>query len=573
MFSTQSRGLTSALSLLSAFVFWCAIAATTTFAAETDGVITTLAGTGTAGVGGDGGAAKLAQLNGPQGAAVDAAGNVYIADVGNNRIRKVAAGTGIISTFAGTGTPGFLGDGGLATAARLYGPTGVAVDGSGNVYIADYYNSRIRRVAASTGVITTVAGSATTGYGGDSGPATAAQLYYPFSVNLDSSGNIYIADTNNHRVRKVTAATGIITTIAGTGTAGYNGDGPATGATLYNPSGVAVDVSGNVYIADRYNYRVRKVTAATGIISTVVGTGTGGFSGEAGPGINAQLNQPLGGAIDSAGNLYFADYYNQRIRKLIVATGIVSTVAGSGFAGFEGDGGMATAGALQYPTAVAVDGAGAMYIADYYNHRVRKVAAPTVRTLVMTTVAGDGVAGYNGDGPAVTARLYNPRGVAVDGAGNLYIADFNSARIRKVTAGVISTVAGTGIAGYTGEGGPATAARLYGPIAVAVDSAGNVYLADYYNQRIRKITVATGIITTIAGNGSAGFSGDGLQATTAQLYYPTGVAVDAAGNVYIADQYNQRIRKVTAATGVISTIAGTGTAGYNGDTVAATAAP
>jgi hypothetical protein len=540
----------------------------------TTGIITTIAGTGTAGVGGDGGPATAAQVNYPVDAAVDAAGNVYIADGNNHRIRKVTAATGAMSTVAGTGVAGFLGDGGPATAARLYYPQSVAVDGAGNVYIADRSNHRIRKLTVATGIITTVAGSGTGGFGGDGGIATAAQLYNPKSVDVDGAGNLYIADWYNHRVRMVTAATGIITTVAGSGTAGYNGDGPATGAHLNQPYGVSVDAAGNVYIADTYNHRLRKVTVATGLISTVAGTGPAGFLGEAGPATTARLYYPVGVTVDGAGNVYIADQSNHRIRKVAAATGVITTVAGSGEADFGGDGGVAPAAQLSYPQSVQVDSAGNLYIADQYNQRIRKVTAPTVPALLLTTVAGTGTYGYNGDGPATSANLSYPYGVAVDGAGNVYAADTYSHRIRKITAGtgVISTVAGSGVAGFAGEGGTATAARLYYPVGVAVDGAGNLYIADQSNQRVRKVTAATGIISTIAGNGTAGGTGDGGAATAAELYNPQSVAVDAAGNVYIADQNNHRIRKVTIATGVITTVAGTGTAGVGGDGGAATLA-
>jgi hypothetical protein len=564
--------VTSTLPVLAACAFWCSIATTTVGAATPDGVLTTLAGTGTAGVGGDGGAATLAQVNDPQATAVDAAGNVYIADTDNHRIRMVAVGTGVISTFAGTGVAGFLGDGGAATAARLFYPSGLALDHDGNLYIADQYNQRIRKVAVGTGVITTVAGNGTAGFGGDGGLATAAQLSYPYGVNVDAAGNIYIADTHNHRVRAVDATTGNIATIAGNGTPGYNGDGPATSAELFYPSGVAVDGSGNVYIADQFNERVRKV--AGGIISTVIGTGVAGFTGEGGLATSARVSLPIGVAVDGAGNVYVADYYNSRIRKLTVANGRFTTVAGSGNVGFQGDGGVATAGGLRYPTGLTVDSAGAMYIADSTDNRVRKVAAPSVATLTLSTPAGTGTPGFNGDGQATAAELFYPDGVAVDGFGNLYIADQFNERIRKVTAatGVISTVAGTGSAGYTGEGGLATAARINAPVGIAVDASGNFFFADYYNQRVRKVAAATGIITTVAGTGVAGFLGDGGAATAAELNYPTGVALDGAGNLYIADQNNHRIRMVTAATSVITTVAGNGTAGVAGDGGPATSA-
>ena len=532
------------------------------------GTISTLAGTGVAGFNGDLGAATSAQVNSPFGVAVDVSGNVYIADTNNHRIRKVAAGSGAITTVAGTGVAGFLGDGGAATSARLYYPKGVAVNAAGDLFVADQYNHRIRKISG--GVITTVAGSATGGYGGDGGVATAGQLYYPYGVAVDSSDNLYIADTYNHRTRKVAAGTAIISTVAGNGSGAYNGDGVATGASLYYPTGVAVDAAGNVYIADQSNERVRKVNQGTGIISTVAGTGSPGFDGEAGIATSARLYYPEGVAVDAAGNVYIADYYNDRIRKLTVATGVITTVAGSGTPTFGGDGGLATAAQLYQPSGVAVDAAGSLYIADEFNNRVRNVSPPAP-TFLLSTFAGTGTAGYNGDGAATGAQLYYPTGTAVDLAGNVYIADQSNHRVRKVAAatGLISTIAGTGVGGYSGEAGPATSARLNEPEGVTTDAAGNLYIADMNNQRVRKVAAGTGIITTVAGNGVAGYSGDGAVATAAQLYYPTSVAVDGIGNLYIADRYNHRIRKV-ATNGIISTVAGTGTAGVGGDGGAAT---
>ena len=316
-----------------------------------------------------------AQLRLPAGVALGGAGNLYIADTANQRIRKVDA-AGVISTVAGDGTFGFGGDGGPATAAQLYFPNGVAPDGAGNLYIADFNNQRIRKVDAA-GVISTVAGDGTFGFGGDGGPATAAQLYLPSDVALDGAGNLYIADTANQRIRKVDAA-GMISTVAGDGTQGYGGDGgPATAAQLYFPYGVAPDGSGNLYIVDSANQRIRKVDAS-GVITTVAGDGTRGYGGDGGPAVAAQLDLPYGVALDGAGNLYIADTSNDRIRK-VDASGAISTVAGDGTRGYGGDGGPAVAAQLDLPRGVALDGAGNLYIADSGNDRIRRLTpAPRI---------------------------------------------------------------------------------------------------------------------------------------------------------------------------------------------------
>jgi len=531
------------------------------------GTITTVAGDGfmdasrNGRYSGDGGPATAASLWGPRGVAVDAAGNLYIADYDNHRIRKVTP-AGTITTVAGTGQQGYSGDGGPATSASLYGPQGVALDAAGNLYIAEYNNHRIRKVTVA-GTITTVAGNGQKGYSGDGGPATAASLYYPRAVAVDAAGNLYIADDRNNRIRKVTPA-GTITTVAGNGQSGYSGDGgPATAASLHL-TGVAVDAAGNLYIAD--GSRVRKVTPA-GTITTLAGNGQFKYGGDGGLAAAASLNEPGGVALDAAGNLYTADSFNSRIRK-VTPGGTIATVAGNGQSGYSGDGGPATAASLTYPSGVAVDAAGNLYIGDMWNGRIRKVTpAGTI-----TTVAGSWRAGYSGDGgPATAASLNGPQGVAVDAAGNLYIADGDNWRIRKVTpGGTIATVAGSGHQGYSGDGGPATAASLSYPSGVAVDAAGNLYIADRLNNRIRKVT-PSGTIATVAGNGQSGYSGDGGPATAASLSYPSGVAVDAAGNLYIADPGNSRIRKVTPA-GTITTVVGRWQAGYSGDGGPATAA-
>jgi sugar lactone lactonase YvrE len=530
-----------------------------------------VAGTGTAGYNGDNIAATSAELKTAYGVAVDLAGNLYIGDYGNARVREVAAGSGMITTVAGTGTAGYNGDGIAATTAAIR-PYGIAVDASGNIYIADYTNGRVREVFAATGTIKTVAGIGTAGYSGDSGPATSAKLYYPTGVAVDATGNIYIADTRNYRVRMVAAGTGTITTLAGTGTNGYSGDnGPAASAEVISPSSLAVDTSGNVYIST--GYRVREVVAGSGTITTVAGTGTVGLPGDNGAALNATLSAPTCVLPDGNGNVYVCDANEYRVRKISMVTGTITTVAGNGTGGYSGDNGPATSAQILAINGLALDASGNLYLAGGDN-RVRKVAAGTG---IITTVAGTGAAGYNGDNIAATsAELNYANGVAVDASGNLYIADELNNRVRMVSAatGMITTFAGTGSGViYNGQNIPATSANIYYPTSVAVDSSGNVYIADSSNILIRKVAAGTGIITNVAGVASTpGYNGDGIAATSAELNHPAAVAVDGSGNLYISDFANARVRKVTAATGIISTVAGTGISGFSGDGGAATSA-
>jgi trimeric autotransporter adhesin len=332
---------------------------------------------------------------------------------------------------AGDGTQGYKGDGGLATSTGLYYPVGVAVDASGNIYIADRDDHRIRMVTKSSGIITTVAGDGSIGYKGDGGLATSAGLNYPSGVAVDASGNIYIADSYNHRIRMVTKSTGIITTVAGDGQYGYNGDGGlATSAVMNHPFDIAFDASGNIYIADYLNSRIRMVTKSTGIITTVAGDGTDGYTGDGGLATSAGLNYPFDVAVDASGNIYIADYFNSRIRMVSKSTGIITTVAGDGQYGYTGDGGLATSAVINRPSGVVVDASGNIYIADRYNHRIRMV---TKSTGIITTVAGDGTDGYKGDGGlATSAGLSYPQGVAVDTSGYIYIADGSNYRVRLV---------------------------------------------------------------------------------------------------------------------------------------------
>jgi hypothetical protein len=340
----------------------------------------------------------------------------------------------------------------------------------------------------------------------------------------------------------------IISTIAGNDTAGFSGDGgQATAAELNQPYGVAVDKAGNVYEVERNNQCVRKITTS-GIITTVAGIGTkNGYHGDGGQATAAELNYPTGVAVDTLGNIYIADLTNNRIRK-VNAAGIISTFAGDGTASFSGDGGGATAAELNAPSGVAVDALGNVLIADFYNYRVRKVS-----TLgKISTVAGNGTYGFSGDGGAATAaEIKSFIGVAVDKPGNIYIADQANGRIRKVnTLGTMSTFAGDGTQSYSGDGGLATAAELSYPYGAGTDASGNVYIADYGNERVRYVP-KTNIISTIAGISYPGWSGDGGPATAAEISTISGVAIDAAGNVYIADQTNNCIRKLTpVATGI-----------------------
>ena len=577
----------------------------------------------------------------------DSGGNLYIADTFNNVVRKVNATSGVISTVAGNGHGaggngggGYTGDGGPATSAELNEPFGVAVDSAGNLYIADANNLVIRMVAAASGIISTVAGdgSACTSAGGDGGPATSAGFCYPAGVTVDGAGNLYVADDrtppnpsgqsveppsdgadgcpdlqhstgyirrpanrdcyrqhtrrshlchvgwihahdSRHRipgthhvsggmtVKAIAVAPGyiasapatasytisseptaVITTVVGDGVSGFSsGGGSPGGAQFGSLAGVAVDHSGNLFFADATNDVVWELTAKTGLLSIVAGLGQPSIGDNSGLGASVQLNGPAGVAVDGMGNLFIADTGNNVVWKVAAGTGLTTVYAGnqsSNLGTDVGDGGPATSARLVEPGGLVVDSAGNLYIADTGDGLVRLVSASTG---VITSVAGVGPAvdGSNADGiPATSANVTSPGALALDGNGNLYIATPIYGQVRKVTlsTGLITTVAGNGDSfGSSGDGGPATKAEVY-PQGLAVDSAGNLYLSD--PAEIRKVSAATGIISNFAGNRYFGYSGDGGSATVAELATPQGIAFDASGNLYIADQANYRVREV-----------------------------
>ena len=526
------------------------------------------------------GTGTSAKFNYPFGVAVDGAGNVYVADQGNHRIRKITT-SGVVSTLAGS-TYGYTD--GTGTSAKFNYPIGVAVDGAGNVYVADQSNHRIRKITTS-GVVSTLAGS-TQGY--TDGTGTSAQFSYPRGVAVDGAGNVYVADRYNHRIRKITAS-GVVSTLAGS-SQGYT-DGTGTSAKFDYPSGVAVDGAGNVYVADRSNNRIRKITLSAGSAETTEtitanvcdsytspsgktwttsNTYSDTIANTAGCDSVITVNLTVRNKTTETITANVCDTYTSpsgrhtwfgtgiykdtipnaagcdsilTINLTVIATPIVtvSTLAGSTQGYTDGTG---TSAKFYNPTRVAVDGAGNVYVADLSNHRIRKITTSGV----VSTLAGSGTSGYT-DGTGTSAQFNSPTGVAVDGAGNVYVADQGNHRIRKITtSGVVSTLAGSTY-GYTD--GTGTSAKFYNPIGVAVDGAGNVYVADQGNHRIRKIT-ESGVVSTLAGSTYGYTDGTG---TSAKFAYPFGVAVDGAGNVYVADYNNHRIRKITAS-GVVSTLAG-----------------
>ncbi len=616
---------------------------------DQDGILHAFAGGNVPGNSGDGGPAIEACFRGPHSLTLDTEGNYYTADLDNNTIRRIDARTDVITRVAGSGRTGHGGDGGPALEAEFDVHCGMAVDEDGNLYVSSEWQNTIRKVDAKTGIIQHFAGHdgrhypserenskpyvgkgledwgglTWGGYHGDGGPASEASFFHPEHLAFDSKGDLYVCDNSNHRIRKIDMATGIITTVLGNGMPASNGDdGPATEASTLMPDAICLDVHDNLFVGEKYGYRVRKVDAVTGIVTTLVGSGVPGwgeeglhgsettcnsveagicadpdgtvhwcdcsgrvrrYDGETGivttvlggtsihdgePAENTFLCAPTGISIGPDGHVYFADFFNQRIRAIDTA-GIIRTVAGNGARAYGGDGGPGPKAYLSNPHGVSVDSRGRVVIADTRHGYVRRVD----ENGVITTIAGTGFQWDKGDGgPASSACMLAVNTVAHGLDDDIYLADGTIGRVRRIDArtDVITTVAGVGEIGYSGDGGPATRARIGAVNAIRFDGQGNMYLVDSSNHAVRKVAT-DGIITTIAGTGEAGFSADRTPAVEAQLNNPNGIAVTTDGVVYVCDTNNNRVRRI-ASDGTMETIAGCDIQGDSGDDGPATQA-
>ena len=571
-----------------------------------NGTITTIAGNGIAGFSGDGVPALESSLNFPAGLAFDK-GNLYVADRNNHRIRKIDL-KGIISTVAGTGIPECCNDNGLAVEAHLHFPSDIDVDTEGNLYISDRSNNRIRKVNPD-GIITTIAGLGKPGYGGDFGPADKALLKYPFGISHDNKGNFYIADRGNNRVRKIDQR-GIITTIAGDGTHSFGGDyGPANQSSLAFPTDVIVDSLGTVYIADRNNNRVRKIDRL-GVITTLMGLSQTEFNGDNEIAAETSLHLPFALALNGEDRLLVVDRNHFRVREVRLQSNQVETIAGNGTFLFRGDGGPGAGATLDAPSGIALDSKGNVLFADRLHQRIRRVGSNGI----IETVIGNGKQGNEGNGrPGIEATLHLPEVLVIDHEDNIYLTQRsgNAWIIRKFSAeGIITHFAGNGRQGNTGDAGPATEASFHTISDIAADGSGNIFIADSINRNIRKIdkqgiisTIAeaslealgtevhpngivfdkvgsiffsdsgsskvykidtSGAITLIAGTGDFGDHGDEGPALEAGLRSPGGLAIGPDGSLYIAEQTTHRIRKIDSS-GIITGYVGTGKFGYSGD--------
>lgn len=497
---------------------------------------------------GTGGAARF---NGPQGMAMDAAGNLYVCDIYSHTIRKLVVATAAVSTLAGTAS--FFGSSdGTGAAARFNTPTGLAFDGTASLLVADNGNHTVRKIALASGAVTTLAGLAGVS-GSVDGAGSAARFSAPFGLAADGAGNVVVSDSGNSTLRSVVISSGVVTTLAGS--AGLSGaaDGTASSARFLSPFGVSAAAAGTLLVTDSGNHTVRQIVAATAAVTTIAGAARQSGSAD-GSGPAARFLNAHGLAADGVGNLWIADTDNSTVRQVVAATGAVTTLAGTARAtgGGDGSGGAAR---FNYPAGIAADSAGNLFVADTFNHTIRKIV---VATGAVTTLAGTAAMGGSGDGLGASARFVLPYGLAVDGAGSVFVADTGNHTIRKVvvSTGRVSTLAG--LAGAAGSSDGSGAAALFNnPYGVAADAAGNVYVADTINHIIRKIVVSSATVTTLAGAaGIAGFA-DGV-GSAARFNGPSKLAADGQGSLYVADWSNAAIRKIDLASGAVTTVVGVG---------------
>jgi sugar lactone lactonase YvrE len=612
-----------------------------------EGILHTLAGDGIPGWTGDGGPATEARLQHPHDLCLDHDGNLYVNDQDCMVFRRIDAQTGLITLVAGSGKFGRGGDGGPAIDAETDTTCGIAVARNGDIYIASEWSNNVRRIDAKTGIIERFAGQdgryypaesgnsrpyggqwcSFEGYHGDGGPAIDAAFRHPEHLAFDSKGDLYVCDNSNDRIRKIDMHSGIITTVLGNGQRASNGDGgPAIEASTLMPDAICFDVHDNMYVGEKYGFRVRRVDAVTGIVTTLVGTGEPGFGAEGLPGSQTRVGSVEGGVwadpdgtvfycdcsgrarrydgatgivttilggtsvhdgevatdaflngvegmdIGPDGHIYLADRWNQRIRAIDPVSGMIRGIAGNGARAYGGDGGPANDAYLGNPSHVAVDSQGRVTISDNRHSHVRRIDEDGI----ITTIAGTGQQWDKGDGgPAISACFDHTEALVYADNDDLFISDVGVGRIRKVEAatGVITTVAGTGLPGYTGDGGPATEARIGSPSELALSRDDFLYFSDRTHHVIRRIELGSGVITTVVGNGQAGYSPDGMPAQQAQIDSPCSIALaPGSDELYFSDTGNNRVRRVDGA-GRVETVVGNGEHGSAADDTPATTAP